>query len=60
VVFDDPDLLRFGERLASVPGGFVAADATTWTVDGGPHEWSRVSEVLDALLAEGMLERIAD
>jgi hypothetical protein len=53
ISFDEPDLFVFGETLAR-QSRFVAGVATTW---GGPLEWSRVRDLLQTLLAEGVLVR---
>ena len=55
ITFDEPELLRFGERLLE-QDAFVAGSATGWT-DGPPLAWAQVQELLAALLTEGILTR---
>lgn len=53
--FDEPELFSFGETLARQTR-FVAGLATTW---GEGLEWPRMRELLETLIAEGVL-RYAD
>jgi hypothetical protein len=53
IIFDDPELFGFGERLASTPR-FVAEAATAW---GGGQAWSRIKALLEQLLEAGLLQR---
>ena len=55
ISFDEPELFRFGETLAKQTR-FVAGLATTW---GEGLEWARMRELLETLIAEGVL-RYAD
>ena len=51
IVFDDPELLAFGEALAR-QSRFVAKTAPTW---GEGFDWPRVRELLEQIIAEGIL-----
>lgn len=51
ISFDEPELFAFGEALAR-QDSFVAGDAVTW---GAGYEWSRVKELLDQLVEEGVV-----
>ena len=53
IVFDEPELFAFGEGLAK-QARFVAKSAVTW---GEGYDWPRVQELLEQLLAEGILQR---
>jgi hypothetical protein len=53
ILFDDPELLAFGEGLVK-QSRFVARTATTW---GKGYDWPRVRELLEQLLEEGILRR---
>ncbi len=57
ITLDEPDLLSFGETLLT-QDQFMAASATGWS-SGEPYPWERVRELLEALLAEGILSREA-
>nr|QKW93941.1 hypothetical protein [Vitiosangium cumulatum] len=57
ISFDEPDLFSFGETLIK-QDQFMAGSATTWSA-GEPYSWSRVKELLETLLAEGILSRDA-
>jgi hypothetical protein len=52
VVFDEPDLFPFGEALAR-HSSFVARTAGLW---GDGYDWPRVQQLLQHLLAEGVLQ----
>src|SRR5215471_16201313 len=52
ISFDEPELFAFGEGL-SKHARFVARTATTW---GEGYDWLRVRELLEQLLAEGILQ----
>ena len=52
IVFDDPELFGFGETLAKQER-FAAGAATTW---GNGYDWSRVRELLEQLIDEGVLQ----
>ena len=54
IVFDEPELFAFGEGLAK-QACFVAGTATTW---GEGYDWPRVRELLEQLLAEGILRHV--
>jgi hypothetical protein len=55
ISFDEPELFAFGETLAK-QAQFRAGDATAW---GGNHAWLRIKELLEQLIAEGILVRAA-
>jgi hypothetical protein len=52
--FDEPELLRFGRTLYARRQGFVAAEAKEWS----GRSWEQAAELLDGLLALGLLERL--
>jgi hypothetical protein len=52
IVFDDPKLFGFGEALAKQER-FPAGTATTW---GNGYDWPQVSELLEQLIDEGVLQ----
>ncbi len=52
ICFDDPDLFSFGEGL-SKHDRFMAETATTW---GEGYSWTRIKELLEQLLDEGILK----
>src|SRR5947207_15165147 len=54
IVFDEPELFAFGEGLAK-QSRFIAGTATTW---GEGYDWPRVRELLEQLLAEGILRHV--
>ena len=54
IVFDEPALFAFGETLARQTR-FKAAEATTW---GDGYAWTRVEELLQQLIDEGVLARV--
>jgi hypothetical protein len=58
LTFDDPELLAFGRNLVVHQNGFRAQDAVHWAEPGKTYSWEQVSELLDTLLAEGILQRI--
>ena len=51
ISFDEPDLFVFGETLAS-QARFAAGDAMAW---GDGYAWSRVQDLLQQLIDEGVL-----
>jgi hypothetical protein len=57
VEFDEPELLDFARALVKHQNGFRAKDATRWGADGGELSWEWVEELLNALLAENVLQR---
>lgn len=57
ISFDEPDLFSFGETLIQQEQ-FMAGSATTWST-GEPYSWERVRDLLETLLAEGILSREA-
>ena len=58
LTFDDPELLAFGRNLVVHQNGFRAQDAVHWADPGKTYAWEQVSELLDTLLAEGILQRM--
>ena len=56
VIFDEPELFGFGENLAK-HASFIAGSSVQWTVG---YDWPRVRELLEALIAEGVLVHGAD
>ena len=59
VEFDEAGLLEFGRQLARRRWGFTASECPLWSTGPDPLAWERVAPVLDALVAEGVLERVA-
>ncbi len=55
ISFDLPELFAFGENLAK-QARFVAGSATHW---GAGYTWPQVRELLEQLIEEGVLQRIA-
>ena len=53
VIFDEPELFAFAETLVQ-EARFSAGATMRW---GGGYPWSKVSKVLSALLADGVLAR---
>ena len=51
VIFDEPELFGFGETLAK-HASFIAGSSVQWTIG---YDWPRVRELLEALVAEGVL-----
>jgi hypothetical protein len=58
IIFDEPDLLPFGNKLLEVER-FRAEEAMSWS-DGAPHDWEKVQELLEALLDQEILKRAAE
>lgn len=56
VIFEEPELFAFGEALARQES-FQARACLDW---GDGYQWERVSGLLDALVADGVLRRGAD
>jgi hypothetical protein len=56
VSFDEPELFAFGETLAK-QSRFRAGSATRW---GDGYEWSKVKELFEQLIEEGILQRADD
>jgi len=55
IVFDEPDLLSFGQKLFEVDR-FKAEEATGWS-DAAPYDWPRVRGLLEALIEEEIVDR---
>jgi hypothetical protein len=58
IVFDEPEFLRFGDKLVELER-FRADEAMSWS-DGAPHAWETVKEMLEALLEQEILKRVAE
>ena len=58
IIFDEPELVPFGDKLLEAER-FRAEEAMAWS-SGEPHAWERVRELLEALLAEEILKRVAE
>jgi hypothetical protein len=58
IIFDEPDLLPFGNRLLEVDR-FRAEEATAWSGEA-PYDWEKVRPLLEALLAEEILKRFEE
>lgn len=54
ITFDEPDLFPWAEKLIQ-EDSFMAGASIAWA--NPPLEWPRVQGLLDALLAEGILDR---
>jgi hypothetical protein len=51
ISFDEPELFAFGEQLAR-HSSFVAVSSTTW---GPGYEWTKMQELLEQLIEQGIL-----
>ena len=58
LIFDEPDLAPFGDKLIEVEQ-FRAEDAMAWS-NAAPHSWEKVRELLEALLDQKVLIRVAE
>ena len=58
VIFDDPELLPFGDQLL-VAAHFRAEEAISWS-NGAPHTWEKIRELLEALLDHEILKRVTE
>jgi hypothetical protein len=58
IVFDEPELMTFGQRLLEVDR-FRAEEAMAWS-DAEHHDWEKVRELLEALLDQEILKRAAE
>jgi hypothetical protein len=58
IIFDEPELVPFGEKLLELER-FRAEEAMSWS-NGAPHDWAKVREMLEALLDQEILKRIAE
>jgi hypothetical protein len=58
LIFDEPDVAPFGERLIEVEQ-FRADDAMAWSNDA-PHSWEKIRDLLQALLDQKVLGRISE
>ena len=53
------DWFQFAVSYAGAhQNGFCAQDAVHWAEPGKTYAWEQVSELLDTLLAEGILQRM--
>jgi hypothetical protein len=55
VDFDEPELFEFARQLVAHQNGFDAAEAAEW----GQLGWEKVEPLLEALLADSVLQRVA-
>ena len=55
IVFDEPDLLPFGQKLFEVER-FKAEEATGWS-SAAPYDWERVRGLLETLIEEEIVDR---
>jgi hypothetical protein len=58
LIFDEPDIAPLGEKLLEVEQ-FLAEDAMAWS-NSEPHPWEKIRELLQALLDQKVLIRVAD
>jgi hypothetical protein len=58
IIFDEPELLSFGDKLIETES-FRAEEAMAWS-SGAPHDWPKVREMLEALLDNEILARVAE
>jgi len=58
LIFDEPDVAPLGEKLLEVDQ-FRAEDAMAWS-NAEPHSWEKIRELLEALLHQKVLGRVAD
>jgi hypothetical protein len=55
---DDASLHGFARGLAAHANGFRASDATRWASGDATYDWPRIRELLEALVAERVLQRL--
>lgn len=58
LIFDEPDVAPLGEKLLEVEQ-FRADEAMAWS-NASPHPWEKTRELLEALLEQKVLLRVAD
>src|SRR3569833_3111165 len=58
LIFDEPEVAPLGEKLLEVDQ-FRAEDAMAWA-NAEPHSWEKIRELLEALLHQKVLGRVAD
>jgi hypothetical protein len=58
LIFDEPDIAPIGEKLIEVEQ-FRADDAMAWS-NAAPHSWDTIRELLQALIDQNVLARLAD
>jgi hypothetical protein len=58
LIFDEPDIAPLGEKLLEVEQ-FRAEDAMAWS-NAEPYAWEKVRELLQALLDQKVLGRVAE
>lgn len=58
LIFDEPDVAPLGEKLLEVEQ-FRAEEAMAWS-NAEPHPWEKTRELLEALLEQHVLGRVAD
>lgn len=58
LIFDEPDVAPVGEKLMQVER-FRAEEAMAWS-NAEPHAWDKIRDLLQALLDQNVLKRVAD
>jgi hypothetical protein len=58
LIFDEPDVAPLGEKLMEVER-FRAEEAMAWS-NAAPHDWEKIRDLLQALLDQNVLKRVAD
>lgn len=58
LIFDEPDVAPVGEKLMEVER-FRAEDAMAWS-NAAPHAWDKIRDLLQALLDQNVLKRVAE
>src|ERR1051325_9524181 len=58
LIFDEPDVAPVGEKLIEVER-FRAEEAMAWS-NGDPHAWEKIRDLLQALLDQNVLKRLAE
>src|ERR1044071_2692260 len=58
LIFDEPDVAPLGEKLIEVEK-FRAEEAMAWS-NGDPHAWEKIRDLLQALLDQHVLKRLAE
>lgn len=58
LIFDEPDVAPVGEKLIEVER-FRAEEAMAWS-NAAPHPWDKIRDLLQALLDQNVLKRLAE
>lgn len=58
LIFDEPDVAPLGEKLIEVER-FRADEAMAWS-NAAPHDWTRIRDLLQALIDQQVLKRISE